>query len=261
MARIYPLFSSSDGNSTYIGNGRRGVLIDAGVSCKKLCDSLSANRIDINGIEGIFITHTHSDHIKGLRVLLKSHHIPVYASLANIELLVKTGAVPENAELYELADKPTAVGDHEVSSFDTPHDTPSNCGYRITCPDGKTAAVCTDLGCVTQTVWENIRGCDLVLLESNYDPYMLAHGPYPPELQKRISSDIGHLSNRDCADTLVQLLASGTDKFILGHLSQHNNDPLTAENTAVGTLSNAQRNRDYILHVARPEGAGLVVAF
>jgi phosphoribosyl 1,2-cyclic phosphodiesterase len=100
-----------------------------------------------------------------------------------------------------------------------------------------------------------------VLLESNYDPYMLAHGSYPPELQKRISSDIGHLSNRDCADTLVQLLASGTDKFILGHLSQHNNDPLTAENTAVGTLSNAQRNRDYILHVARPEGSGLVVAF
>lgn len=261
MARIYPLFSSSDGNSTYIGNGRRGVLVDAGVSCKKICDSLSANRIDIGGIEGIFITHTHSDHIKGLRVLLKNHHIPVYASATNIELLIKSDSVPENAQLIELNDNPVTAGDYEVYSFDTPHDTPSNCGYRVKCPDGKTAAVCTDLGCVTQTVWENIRGCDLVLLESNYDPYMLAHGPYPLELQKRISSDIGHLSNRDCADTLIQLLHSGTDKFILGHLSQHNNDPLTAENTAVGTLTNAQRNKDYILHVARPDGAGMVVAF
>ncbi len=261
MARIYPLFSSSDGNSTYIGSGKSGVLIDAGVSCKKICDSLDANSIDPSGIHAIFITHTHSDHVKGLRVLLKKHNIPVYASLKNISILLENDLVPESAELYEVTDEPVCAGDFTLCSFDTPHDTPSNCGYRVKCPDGKTAAVCTDLGCVTQTVWENIRGCDLVLLESNYDPYMLAHGPYPLELQKRISSDIGHLSNRDCADTLIQLLHSGTDKFILGHLSQHNNDPLTAENTAVGTLTNAQRNKDYILHVARPDGAGMVVAF
>lgn len=261
MARIYPLFSSSDGNCTYIGNGKHGIMIDAGVSCKKICDSLSDNRIDINGISGIFITHTHCDHIKGLRVLLKNHHIPIYASRTNIELLLKNNAVPESTELYDIADEPIVSGDYEITAFDTPHDTPSNCGYRVSCPDGKTAAVCTDLGCVTQTVWENIRGCDLVLLESNYDPYMLAHGPYPIELQRRISSDTGHLSNRDCADTLMQLLNNGTDKFILGHLSQHNNDPLTAENTTVGTLVGMQRNKDYILHVAKPDGAGMAVAF
>ena len=261
MARIYPLFSSSDGNSTYIGNGKSGILIDAGVSCKKICDSFSANSIDPSGIHGIFITHTHTDHVKGLKVLIKKHNIPIYASMKNISLMLENDLVPENAELYEIADEAVCVGDFSVCAFDTPHDTPSNCGYRISCPDGKIAAVCTDLGCVTQTVWENIRDCDLVLLESNYDPYMLTHGPYPYELQKRISSDYGHLSNPDCADTLVQLVKSGTNKFILGHLSQHNNDPITAENTAIGTLSGMQRNRDYILHIAKPDGEGLAVAF
>ena len=261
MARIYPLFSSSDGNCTYIGNGRHGIMIDAGVSCKKICDSLDANRLDPDGIHGIFITHTHSDHVKGLRVFLKKYNIPVYASPKNIEILRDGELVPEDARLFEMTDEPVEAGDYTLFAFDTPHDTPSNCGYRIQCPDGKVAAVCTDLGCVTQTVWENIRGCDLVLLESNYDPYMLAHGPYPYELQKRISSEHGHLSNLDCADTLVKLVQSGTNKLILGHLSQHNNTPQTAENTAVGTMSGMQRNGDYLLHVAKPDGDGLVVAF
>ncbi len=261
MARIYPLFSSSDGNCTYIGNGKNGILIDAGVSCKKICDSLSANSIDPSGIMGIFITHTHTDHIKGLKVLLKKYNIPIYARLKNISLLLENEYVPESAELYEIEDDEVCVGDYSLCAFDTPHDTPSNCGFRIRCPDGKIAAVCTDLGCVTQTVWDNIRGCDLVLLESNYDPYMLSHGPYPFELQRRISSDNGHLSNRDCADTLFKLVQSGTNKFILGHLSQHNNTPQTAENTAVGTMIGMQRNKDYLLHVAKPDGAGMVVAF
>ncbi|MBO5577158.1 MAG: MBL fold metallo-hydrolase [Ruminococcus sp.] len=261
MARIYPLFSSSDGNCTYIGNGKNGILVDAGVTCKRICDSLSANDISTAGIHGIFITHTHSDHVKGLNVFLKKHRIPVYASRKNISILLENKLVPDTAELYEMCDEAVCVGDFSLSAFETLHDTPSNCGYRITCPDGKVAAVCTDLGIVTQTVWENIKGCDLVLLESNYDPYMLAHGPYPLELQRRISSDHGHLSNPDCADTLAQLVRSGTDKFILGHLSQHNNDPKTAENTAVGTMSDMQRNKDYLLHVAKPDGNGLVVAF
>lgn len=261
MSRIYPLFSSSSGNCTYIGNGKSGILIDAGVSCKRICESLNANSIDPDGISGIFITHTHSDHIGGLKVLLKKHRIPVYASRKNISILLEGGHIPENAEVFEMTDESVCCGEHELTAFETPHDTPSNCGYVVNCPDGKTAAVCTDLGCVTQTVWENIRGRDLVLIESNYDPYMLAHGPYPYELQRRIASEHGHLSNLDCADTLVKLVKSGCNKLILGHLSQHNNTPQTAENTAVGTMTEMTRNKDYLLYVARPDGNGLAVAF
>ena len=261
MARIYPLFSSSEGNCTYIGNGRNGILIDAGVSCRKICDALDANSIDPNGISGIFITHTHSDHVKGLKVFLKKYAIPVFAQRTNLSLLIESDIVPDNAELMEVDGSITASGDFGVYSFETPHDTPASCGYKVVCPDGKTAAVCTDLGCVTQEVWESISGCDLVLLESNYDPYMLMNGPYPYELKMRIFSDHGHLSNLDCADTLSKLVQCGTDKFILGHLSQHNNTPSTAENTAAGTMSDMRRGRDYLLHVAKPDGDGLVVAF
>ena len=261
MARIYPLFSSSSGNCTYIGNGRHGVLIDAGVSNKRICEALDLNGIDPKGISGLFITHTHSDHINGLKVFVKKFGVPVFATRKNISILLEGGYVPENAELYELDGDGVCCGDYELTPFETPHDTPSNCGYVINCPDGKTAAVCTDLGCVTQTVWESIRGCDLVLLESNYDPYMLAHGSYPYMLRQRISSDHGHLSNIDCADTLARLVQNGCDKFILGHLSRENNTPQTAENTAVGTMQGMVRNRDYLLHVASPDGNGLAVAF
>lgn len=261
MARIYPLFSSSEGNCTYIGNSSNGILIDAGVSCKKICGALAANELDINGIMGIFVTHTHSDHIRGLTVFLKKHHVPIYAQRTNLNILLKNHVVPETTELHEVDNTEIAIGDYSLRAFETPHDTPASCGYRITCPDNKIAVVCTDLGCVTPTVWENISGSDLVLLESNYDPTMLRNGIYPPELKRRIASDHGHLSNNDCASTLVKLVENGTDKFILGHLSQHNNTPNTAENTVVSTMSGMHRNRDYLLHVARPDGCGMAVAF
>ncbi len=261
MARIYPLFSSSSGNCTYIGNGKSGILIDAGVSCKRICDSLEANGLEAGGISGIFITHTHSDHVSGLKVLAKRLGIPIYAQRKNLSLLMENDLVPENAQLHELDSGETICGDFSLTHFETPHDTPASCGYRIICPDGKKLCICTDLGCVTQAIWDNLKGSDLVLIESNYDPYMLAHGPYPYPLQKRIASDHGHLSNSDCADTVHKLLQFSTQKFILGHLSQHNNTPVTAENTVVGTLSDARRNRDYLLFVAKPEGEGMAVAF
>ena len=107
----------------------------------------------------------------------------------------------------------------------------------------------------------HLSGSDLVLLESNYDESMLKNGPYPYELKRRIASDHGHLSNSACGEQLKKLMTAGTYKFILGHLSQENNTPLQAENTAVGALGDYERNSDYILHIAKPEGSGMAVAF
>lgn len=216
MARIYPLFSSSKGNSSFIGNSDGGILVDAGVSCKRLCEALKANEIDPAVIQGIFITHTHSDHVSGLKVLTKKYHIPVFAQKTNLEILVS---------------------------------------------DGKQVCVCTDLGTVTNEVDMHLSGSDLVLLESNYDESMLKNGPYPYELKRRIASDHGHLSNSACGEQLKKLMTAGTYKFILGHLSQENNTPLQAENSAVGALGDYERNSDYILHIAKPEGSGMAVAF
>ena len=130
----------------------------------------------------------------------------------------------------------------------------------IKTPDGKQVCVCTDLGTVTNEVDMHLSGSDLVLLESNYDESMLKNGPYPYELKRRIASDHGHLSNSACGEQLKKLMTAGTYKFILGHLSQENNTPLQAENSAVGALGDYERNSDYILHIAKPEGSGMAVA-
>ena len=260
MARIYPLFSSSKGNSTFIGTQKGGILIDAGVSCKRLCDQLKNNDIPPEAIYGIFVTHTHSDHISGLKVFTKKYNIPVFAQEKNLEFLASRDKVSPMCRLEQVDTQDILIGDYVIHSFETPHDTPASCGYRINTPDGKVVVTCTDLGEVTATVNKNLLGADLVLLESNYDETMLKNGSYPYDLKKRISSKFGHLSNNDCGRQLVKLVENGTNKFILGHLSQENNTPQMAEMSAVSALGDFERDKDYLLMTAMPEG-GKVVAF
>lgn len=261
MARIYPLFSSSSGNCTYIGDEHGGILIDAGVSCKKICSALHDNGLSPEAVQGIFVTHTHSDHIQGLKVFTKKYKLPVYAQRTNLQILTENDKVCGQCTFGETDDSKIALGDFQIESFVTPHDAPASCGYKVTLSDGKVCAVCTDLGYVTPEISETLRECDLVVLESNYDDVMLKNGPYPYELKKRIASDHGHLSNADCGAQLCDLMDNGVCRFILGHLSSHNNTPQTAEQSAVNALEKFRRNKDYILYVAKPEGAGLAVAF
>lgn len=260
MARIYPLFSSSKGNSTFLGDPSEGILIDAGATFKRLSAALSDNNIDIKAVRGVFITHSHSDHVKGLKVLTAKTGIPVFGQRETLIELVEKDMISPCSKIYEL-DCPAAIAGMEVRCFDTPHDTVRSCGYHVEFEDGRSCAVCTDLGCVTETVDENICGCDLVLLESNYDPEMLRNGPYPYYLKERILSDNGHLSNSCCAEQAEKLLKSGTTRLILGHLSQENNTPQTAESTVLQRLSAFKRNVDYILQVAPVETRGEVVVF
>lgn len=261
MARIYPLFSSSKGNSSFIGSRKGGILIDAGVSCKRLCEALRQNEIEPEAIHGIFVTHTHSDHIAGLKVFTKKYNIPVYAQRTNLDILCSGDKVSSTCKTEEVDGKEIYAGNFSVKAFETFHDTPASCGYRVVAPDGKVVCVCTDLGVVTDKVADNLSGADLVLLESNYDEAMLKNGSYPVDLKKRIASDHGHLSNSDCGEQLKKLMRSGTCKFVLGHLSQENNTVYQAESSAVSALSEYRRNSDYILHIARPEGSGMAVAF
>ena len=258
MSKIYPLFSSSKGNSTYIGTKKSGILIDAGVSCKKLIKALEDNELSANAVQGIFITHEHSDHIKALSVLTKKHNIPVYATPGTLKYLDENDHL--HSEGIEITDK-IAIADMEVKAFHTPHDAVESCGYRINLPDGQSCAVCTDLGWVTDEVEQNVRGCQAVLLEANYDEQMLKDGPYPYSLKSRIRSKKGHLSNVDSGSFAKHLIETGTTRLILGHLSPTNNTPVTADRTVHSQLSDFVRNKDFTLQVAPFETQGEYLIF
>lgn len=260
MARIYPLFSSSKGNASFVGSPHGGVLIDAGVSCKRLMQALGDCGIPERAIRGIFITHDHSDHIKGLRMVTKRLKVPVYAQAQTLEKLIAGENLAPGCPAQVMEGTVTA-GDAELTAFDIPHDTVQSCGYRIRTGDGRTCAVCTDLGHVTPTVHQALLGCDLVLLEANYDPRMLANGPYPGYLKQRIASERGHLSNPDSGALAAALVAAGTTRLILGHLSQENNTPALAEQTVEQALGQFRRNGDYLLEVAPVETTGRMVVF
>lgn len=257
MARIYPLFSSSKGNSTYIGTKSEGILIDDGVSFSRLKKAMELNGLSLDAIRAVFITHEHSDHTKGLAVLTKKIKVPVFAQSLTLEYLCGSGMI--NGECYELKEGEEVCG-MNVRCFNTPHDTRESCGYRIEFPDGRSAAVCTDLGKVTDTVSSALLGTDCVLLEANYDIEMLRNGDYPYYLKTRIFSNNGHLSNADSGAFAAQLLRSGTTRLILGHLSQDNNTPAIAEETVVSCLNGFARNADYTLSVAPVETSGGYVA-
>ena len=261
MAKFYPLFSSSKANASYIGTKNAGVLIDAGASCKKMLESLNCNQIEKTSVQGIFITHTHSDHIKGLKPLAKSLKVPVYGSETTLEVLAHDGHLPEGVKTVPINTNAIDCGGCEIMAFPTMHDAPGSCGYHVHTADDRHCAVCTDLGVVTAEVRNALKGCDMVLLESNYEPEMLWNGFYPLELKRRITSEYGHLSNQESAELADYLIRNGTTRLLLGHLSPNNNTPQLAVNATIEGLREFRINSDYLLGVAPVETQGGAVIF
>ena len=259
MARLCTLASGSNGNSTYIATTGGDILIDVGLSCKKTLEAIEEAGGSVDRLKAIAITHTHTDHINGVKTFLKKTGLPVIASAETLDFLVQNDMIPANTQVI-CTDGLVDLGDIAVTYFKTSHDAKGSGGYVITLPDSRRVAVCTDLGVVTDTVRQNILGCDTVLIESNHDVEMLRHGPYRPELKLRILSDEGHLSNNACAAELPQLLKSGTKRIILGHLSRENNTPILAQSAARIALASAGATEDdYILQIAKPKTVGVTV--
>lgn len=250
MGKIYPLYSGSKGNCTYISGENEGVLIDVGVSFKKVKEALTSRAISTDSVKAIFITHEHSDHISGLRVTAKNLGVPIYASEITAQTLNKL-----NPELNVLPiENEMDLGGLKIVRFNTSHDCLGSSGYKVILQDGNSASVCTDTGCITDEIMENITGSTVLMLESNHCVTMLSRGPYPPELKVRILSEKGHLSNAECAQTLTKLYQTGTKRFILAHLSENNNSPLVAESTTKSVFmdNRLKAGSDYILYIANP---------
>ena len=259
--KFCPLFSSSSGNSVYIGSGDEGILIDVGRTAKQVREMLAAIGVSDDSIKAIFITHEHNDHIKGLSVFAAKKKIPVYASAGTILALKKAGVLTEKHTALVIEDGGVEIGDLFVECFKTSHDCADGRGYVVSSLSDATkrVAVCTDTGYVTSDILSAITGARLVYLESNHDVAMLKTGPYQYYLKQRILSNVGHLSNDACAEVLRALVNRGTVQFVLAHLSQENNTPELAYQTAVSALTEmgALVNRDYFLDVAYPENKNL----
>ena len=251
MSRFSTLSSSSRGNAIYAAGGSTSVLVDCGISFRRLKAALSDLEVDIADIHAVIITHEHTDHIKGLMTLLRRHPLPLYASEGTLRYLCRHDMIPAEARIIPLEES-VLIGDIEVTSFGTPHDAAHSIGLRLSMPDGRRVGIATDMGYVTDGVREHLTGCDLVMIESNYDPGMLLCGTYPYSVKQRIKGEHGHLSNADCADEVTRLAGSGTTRFILGHLSERNNLPQLAAQTtkAALTMREMREGVDFILSVA-----------
>lgn len=233
--RVCVFASSSSGNCLLVSYGDVNILVDAGISMRRTVSSLAQAGLTMQEITGVLVTHEHSDHISGLKMLLKYHSPAVYAPHTVANRL--RGMLPEIEERLHII----PVGEHfligglDVLAFHTSHDTDESVGYRLT-GDGS-FALATDTGCITEEIVRAITGADTVLIEANHDVQRLCDGPYPDPLKRRILADTGHLSNERCAKLARQLAETGTSQIILGHLSRTNNTPELAYKAAERELA------------------------
>lgn len=227
MIRICTLASGSSGNATYIRLGDTELLIDAGISRREIEKKLATLGTRPSNLAAVFITHEHSDHIKGIEMLAKYDRIPLYGARSTLTFMKKVD--PALFHFLKPTDEIT-LGEVTVTPFLTQHDTPISYGYTLSYR-GERFGLCTDLGQPTEAVTDALYGCRAVILEANYDAEMLKYGDYPPFLKERIASSFGHLDNRVTAKFAAFLARSGTERILLAHLSRENNTPTTAYNT------------------------------
>ena len=233
--RIVTFASGSTGNCCLVSDGGVNVLIDAGISARRIVQGLGVLGLAPQDVCGVLITHEHSDHISGLPVLVKRTGMRIFAPSELGEVLRRVKPELSESIDYIPHDGGLCVGDVRITAFPTPHDTSASFGYRI--EGSEVFAFATDTGHISDELLEGLQGADTVVIEANHDKVMLKNGPYPPLLKQRVLSKHGHLSNDDCAKLACLLADSGTRQIILGHLSQQNNTPEVAETAVSEALS------------------------
>ena len=243
--RVAVLASGSKGNAAYIELDGVRLLIDAGISARRITRSLADLGVDAASLDGVFVTHEHSDHIKGLPTLLKQYRLPLFAPPATLRAIGESLAVPEDTFTPLAGD--VMLGSVAVKSFSTLHDA-SPVGYAV-CGSEK-CALATDLGFLTNDVMAAIEGSDVLILEANHDRELLQSGSYPWRLKQRILPNRGHLSNSAAAWALVRLKKRPRAVF-LAHMSQENNRPELVEETVRTILAQQNVRQENLLLTAQ----------
>ena len=223
--RLCSIASGSSGNCIYVGSEQTHLLVDTGISKKKIEEGLNELQVKGEELNGILITHEHSDHIQGLGVFSRRYGIPIYATRGTIQGICESkglGEMPDGLFREIICDQLFGIGDLQVKPFSISHDANEPTGYRIEKGD-KSIAIATDLGKYDDYIVKNLTGINALLLEANHDTHMLEVGPYPYPLKMRVLGDRGHLSNELSGRLLCSIMHDKLKHVVLGHLSKDNN--------------------------------------
>ena len=223
--RFCNIASGSSGNCTYAGDDHTHLIIDAGISGKRIEAGLNELELTTPDMTGILITHEHTDRIGGLGVLARRYGIPIYATGGTIDAIRRMPRykdIPDHLYHVVKADQAFSLGNFEILPLAVSHDAAEPVAYRLE-NNGKRASIATDLGTYDEHIVRSMRNSDILMLEANHDVHMLEVGPYPYPLKKRILGDKGHLSNDLCGRLLTELISDRLQQVFLGHLSKDNN--------------------------------------
>jgi len=261
MMRVCSLFSGSSGNSVFVENDDTKILIDAGLSAKRIIEALCSINVDPMELSAVLISHEHSDHTKGAGIISRKLNVPLFANEETwVSMESDLGKInPENRMLFDLKND-FEIGSIKIKAFPIPHDAANPVGFNLF-SDDKKVTIATDIGHITKTLLGCFDMSDMILLESNHDVDMLKIGRYPWPLKKRILSEKGHLSNEMAGKVIEYMACRGTRKFLLGHLSQENNFPELAYQTVYNVLCDnpETHSTEIMLDIAHRDRVGNVI--
>ena len=228
------LYSGSSGNCQYIKTKNTTIIVDAGLSGKRIQQEIVNIGEDPNKIDAIFITHEHIDHIQGAGIMSRRLNIPIYANEETWEAMKSLIGDIKSCNI-KILDESTQIGDLTIKSFDISHDAAHPVGFNIFYENKKISLV-TDTGCFNGTITNSIMDSDLLLVESNHDEDLVIIGPYPWPLKRRVLGEFGHMSNEAAGNLIKKVIKKGTEIILLGHLSKENNFPELAYKTVESIL-------------------------
>jgi len=236
MLKCCSLYSGSTGNSFFVQTENTKLLIDAGVSCKKIENALASLNVSPKEIDAILITHEHIDHTKSIGTLSFKYNIPIYSNIKTWNYLLSSNNKLSNSTIrFFNNDEMFELNDLKVLPFSTPHDAVNPCGFNIF-KDNRKISIATDLGHISSHIIKCLENSTFLMLEANYDSDVLKYSSYPYILKKRIAGPNGHLENCTTGKTIAHLIPSGLQNVLLIHLSKENNFPELAYKTVVEEL-------------------------
>ena len=260
MLNFCSLYSGSSGNCLFVESENTKLLIDAGVSLKKIEKGLESLNISSSSLNGILVTHEHSDHIQSLGNLSKKFNLPVFANSETFDAMPKQTdkIATENINKITINEK-FYINDIEINSFSIPHDAANPCGFTLSCGDDK-ISIATDIGHMTSDILKHLEGSKFILIESNYDPEVLRCSKYPFNLKKRIAGPNGHLSNEIAGKVINYLIHDNLQSAMLGHLSKETNFPELAYQTVADEIISSNTDISKIkLSVASRDNIGNLI--